>query len=339
MIVAVTLLRLLRLILTNRATLMAENLALRQQLATLHHRSPRPRLRVRDRLFWVLLLRWFPDWRSWLAIVQPETVIRWHRAGFRLFWRRKSRGKPGRPTVPREVQALIRRIAKDNPLWGVPRIQAELRLLGHDLAESTVAKYVQRPRKPPSQTWKTFLANHSDCLASMDFFTVPTVTFRNLYVFVVLHHARRRIVHVNVTDHPHAAWVAQQLREAFPFDEAPRYLVRDNDAIYGAEVVRCLESLGIEEVRIAPRSPWQNAFCERVIGTIRRDCLDHVIVLNKRHLKRILASYLEYYHTSRCHQSLDDNSPEPRDVEPSDGGEVVSIPMVGGLHHRYCRAA
>ena len=339
MLIAVTFLRLLRLTLTNRATLVAENLALRQQLAALHHRSPSPRLRVRDRLFWVLLLRWFPNWQSWLAIVQPDTVIRWHREGFRLFWRRNSRGKPGRPTVPRDVQALIRRMAKDNPLWGIPRIQSELRLLGHDLAESTVAKYVKRRRKPPSQTWKTFLANHTDCLASIDFFTVPTVTIRNLYVFVVLHHTRRRIVHVNVTDHPHAAWVAQQLREAFPFDEAPRYLIRDNDGIYGEEVVRCLESLGIEEVRIVPRSPWQNAFCERVIGTIRRDCLDLVIVLNERHLKRILKSHLKYYHTSRCHQSLDDNSPEPREVESPDRGEVIAIPMVGGLHHRYCRAA
>ena len=331
-------LRSLRLAFIPRATLALEILSLRQQLAASQRTSSKPRFRHSERAFWVLLSRWCHDWRRWLVLIQPATVVRWHREGFRLFWRWKSRGKPGRPTVARDVQALIRRMAAENPLWGVPRIQAELRLLGHDLAESTVAKYVHRPRKPPSQTWRAFLNNHVGSIAAIDFFTVPTATFRNLYVLVVLGHERRRIVHFNVTDQPHAAWVAQQLREAFPFDEAPRFLIRDNDGVYGHKVVKCLDALGIEEVKTAPGSPWQNAYCERVIGTLRRDCLDHVIVLNEPHLRKILTSYLDYYHTARCHQSLDDNSPNPRAVEPPDKGDVIAIPMVGGLHHRYRRA-
>lgn len=331
--------RWLCLIFQNRTSLVAENLALRQQLANLHRTSPKPRLRTRVRIFWVLLSRWFTGWRDWLVVVKPDTVVRWHREGYRLFWRRKSRSKLGRPKIPRDLQAIIRRIARENPLWGVPRIQAELRLLGHDLAESTVAKYVRRPRKPPSQTWKVFLNNHAGDLASIDFFTVPTVTFRNLYVFIVLRHDRRRIVHFNVTAQPNAAWVARQLKEAFPFDEAPRFLIRDNDGIFGDEVSQCLKTLGVEEIKTAPGSPWQNAYCERTIGTIRRELLDHVIVLNGRHLQRLLSSYMTYYHQSRCHQSLGDNSPDPRDVEPPDKGDVISIPMVGGMHHCYRRAA
>jgi putative transposase len=230
------------------------------------------------------------------------------------------------------------RIAGENPLWGVPRIQAELCLLGHDLAESTVAKYKPKSRKPTSQTWKTFLKNHVGSLAAIDFFTVPTVTFRNLYVFLVLRHDRRRIVHFAVTEQPHAAWVAQQLREAFSFEEAPKYLIRDNDGVYGAETSRCLKSLGIEEIRITPRSPWQNAYAERVIGTIRRELLDHVIIWNERHFQKLIAEFLAYYHESRPHSSLENNCPVRRDIDPPENGDVVSIPMVGGLHHRYRRA-
>jgi putative transposase len=321
-----------------RATLIAEILTLRQQLAALHRTAPRPRLRIWERVFWVLVSRWFADWKQWLVIVKPETVIQWHRQGFRLYWRWKSRGRPGRPTIPRKLQALIRRIAAENPLWGVPRIQSELRLLGHDLAESTVAKYVPKPRKPPSQTWRTFLKNHANSLAAIDFFTVPTVMFRNLYVFLVLRHDRRRIVHFAVTEQPHAAWVAQQLREAFPFEEGPKYLIRDKDGVYGAETSQCLKSLGIEEVRITPRSRWQNAFVERLIGTFRRELLDHVIVLNESHLEKLIAEFLVYYQESRPHSSLADNFPVPRDIDPPQNGDAVSIPMVGGLHHRYRRA-
>jgi transposase InsO family protein len=330
----------LRSFFVGRLALAAENLAWRQQLALLQRTAPPPRLHRWDRLFWVWLSRLWRGWRSALVVVKPETVLRWHRAGFRLYWRWKSGGgSSGRPMIPRSVIALIQRMAGENPTWGAPRIRAELHLLGHDLAESTVAKYLPRGRKPPSQTWKTFLKNHVGSLASIDFFVVPTATFRLLFGFVVLCHKRRRVVHFNVTAHPTAAWVAQQLREAFPFDEAPRYLIRDRDSTYGPEVRQCLRNLGIEEVVIAPSSPWQNPYVERLIGSIRRECLDHVIVLNERHLLRILRSYFAYYHEARCHQSLDANAPNPRAVEPPEWGEVVAEPMVGGLHHRYRRCA
>ncbi len=227
----------------------------------------------------------------------------------------------------------------ENALWGAPRIQAELHLLGHDVAESTVARYMVRRRKPPSPTWRSFLANHGDCLASVDFFVVPTVTFRLLYGFIVLCHHRRKVLHFNVTSHPTAEWVQRQLREAFPFDEAPRYLIRDNDAVYGGGFREGLEGLGIGEVRIAPRSPWQNPFVERLIGSIRRECLDHVIVLGERHLYRVLKSYFEYYNESRTHLSLNGNSPTPRTVEPPGKGPAFAEPRVGGLHHRYRRPA
>ena len=251
--------------------------------------------------------------------------MRWHQQGFRLFWRWKSRTKRvGRPTLDKEIIALIRRMARENPTWGSPRIQAELRLLGHDVAEATVAKYRPRHRKPPSPTWKAFLRNHVGTLASMDFFVVPTATFRLLYVLVILSHERRRVVHFRVTSRPNAQWVSQQLREAFPFDSAPRYLIHDRDSIFGEEVRRCLASLNVEEVVIAPRSPWQNPFVERLIGSIRRELLNHVIVLGERHLHRLLSSYFAYYHQARPHRALDQNAPEPRAVEPPERGRVVA---------------
>jgi transposase InsO family protein len=328
-----------RALLLGRAALAVENLALRQQLAILDRKLPRPKLKKRDRLFWVLLSRLWSGWQSVLVIVKPETVIRWHRQGFRYYWHWKSRSKPGRPKIPRELRDLIRQMSRENPLWGAPHIQAQLHLLGYDLASSTIAKYMDRSGKPPSQTWRTFLKNHIDGIAAVDFFTVPTVLFQVLYVWVVLRHERRRIVHFNVTAHPTSAWLTQQLREAFPFDQAPRYLIRDRDGAYGNVFRRCAKSMGIEEVLIAPQSPWQNAFAERVIGTIRRDCLDHFIVINEAHLRRMLSRYLDYYHFSRCHRSLDRNSPVPRSVEPPAKGRIIAIPQVGGLYHRYARAA
>jgi putative transposase len=332
---------LLRALFTPRLAMAVENLALRQQLAVLQHSSKRPKLRPRDRVFWTWLMRWWPDWRSALLIVQPETVIRWHRQGFRLYWRWKSRlrCKPGRPRIEQEVRALIRQMSQENPTWGAPRIQSELNLLGHNVADNTVAKYMVRRRRPPSQTWQTFLDNHVADLVGIDFFTVPTATFRVLYCFIVLRHDRRRVVHFNVTTNPTARWTAQQLIEAFPFDEAPRYLIRDRDGIYGDYFQDRVRNMGIDEVRTAPQSPWQNPYSERVIGSIRRECLNHVIVLNERHLKRILGDYLDYYHRCRTHLSLDRNSPEPRDIEFPLRGPVITLPQVGGLHHRYARAA
>ena len=324
----------------SKSNLAAENLALRQQLAIMNQSVKRPKLRVRDRVFWTWLMRLWPNWRSALLVVKPETVIRWHREGFRRYWHRKSQvRKLGRPAVEPEVRDLIQRMSQENPTWGAPRIQSELALLGHDLAESTVAKYMFRTAKPPSQTWRTFLDNHVGDLVGIDFFTVPTATFRVLYCFIILGHARRRLIHFNVTTNPTAQWTARQITEAFPWDEAPEYLIRDRDGCYGTEFRDRVEKMGIEEVPTAPRSPWQNPYCERVIGSIRRECLDHVIVLNDRHLKRILSAYFDYYHNCRTHLSLDRNSPVPRKVEPPSRGHVISIPQVGGLHHRYSRAA
>ncbi len=230
-------------------------------------------------------------------------------------------------------------MSHENPTWGAPRIISELALLGHEVAEGTVAKYMVRNRKPPSQTWRTFLANHVPEIAACDFFTVPTVTFRVLYVFIVIRHDRREIVHFNITTNPHAEWTTQQIVQAFPYEEAPRLLIRDRDGIYGDYFINRVEGVGIEEVPTAPRSPWQNPYCERVIGSIRRECLDHMIALNERHLHRILTSYFDHYHNSRCHLSLDRNSPTPRNAEPPSEGDVVAIPQVGGLHHRYTRRA
>jgi putative transposase len=324
----------------DRAELAAENLAYRQQLATYKYQKKRPRLRVLDRVFWVWLSRLWSGWQSALVIVQPATVVGWHRQGFRLYWRWKSRsGKPGRPRIERHVQALIRRMSRENPLWGVPRIQSELRLLGHDLAESTVSSYIDRRRKPPSPTWKTFLANHLPDLAAVDFFVVPTATFRLLYCFVVLRLERRHVVHFNVTANPSSHWTTQQVIEAFPFDSAPRFLQRDRDGTYGDEFQRRIENLGIEEVVSAPRSPWQNPYAERLIGSIRRELLQHVIVLDETHLNRLLSEFFVYYHESRTHLSLDRNAPLPREVEPPERGPVIAIPHVGGLHHRYRRQA
>jgi putative transposase len=260
--------------------------------------------------------------------------------GFRLYWRWKSgKRKPGRPKVEYEIRELIQRMSRENPSWGAPRIQSELHLLGFTVAESTVSKYLIRRSKPPSQTWRTFLQNHVDCLPSIDFFTVPTATYRIVYCFLVLCHDRRSVVHCNVTAHPSQQWTAQQIVEAFPHDEAPRHLIRDRDSIYGGWFRRRVKNMGIEEVIIAPRSPWQNPYCERLVGSIRRECLDHMIVLSEDHLLRILRSYFDYYHDSRTHLSLDRNAPNPRGVEPPSQGKVIAIPQVSGLHHRYTRAA
>lgn len=230
-------------------------------------------------------------------------------------------------------------MAQENPTWGAPRIQSELRLLGYTVAESTVARYMGRRRKPPSPTWRTFLDNHVPDIAAIDFFVVATVSFRLLYCFLVLRHDRRRVVHFNVTPYPTARWTAQQIVEAFPFDEAPRFLIRDRDASYGLDFRERVKHMGIEEVVIAYRSPWQNPFAERLVGSIRRECLDHVIVLNEAHLMRILRAYFAYYHEARTHLSLERNAPVPRRVEPPEQGKIVAIPQVGGRHHRYTRAA
>src|SRR6266852_5757036 len=300
-----TLLATLSSIFRSRAALELENVALRHQIGVLQRSArKRPRLTPGDRLLWVWLSRIWSDWRLALVIVNPETGVAWHRAGFRLFWTWKvRRGQPGRPVICREIRDLIRKMCRENPGWGAPRIHGELLKL------------------------------------SIDFFTVPTIRFQVLYVFLVLAHDRRRIVHCNVTAHPSAEWTGQQLREAFPFDQLPRYLLRDRDAIFGDDFRGQVRDMGIQEVLCAPRSPWQSAYVERVIGSIRRECLDHVIVFHESSLRRTLASYFDYYHRSRTHLSLGKDSPEPRPIQPLPMGSVVAVPQVGGLHHRYERRA
>jgi transposase InsO family protein len=326
--------------LAGRAALMAENLALRHQLAGLQRSVKRAKLRKRHRMLWVWLSRLWKGWRSALVIVQPATMIRWDRQGFKLYWRRKSRqGKPGRPQVDREIRNVIRRMSREKATWGARRILSELLLLGHKVAESTVAKYMVRQPKPPSQTWRTFLENHAGQIAAVDFFTVPTVTFRVLYVFLVLRHDRRHVVHFNVTTPPTPQWTARQIVEAFPFEKAPRFLLRDRDGIHGQDFRDRIEHMGIEEVLIAFRSPWQSPYVERLVGSIRRESLDHVIVLNEDHLRNILAEYFRYYHEARAHLSLERNSPIPRVVCPPEQGKVVAQAYLGGLHHCYTRAA
>jgi len=324
----------------NRSSLILENLALRHQLAVQERTIKRPKLRNKDRLFWAWLSQIWPDWKSALIIVKPETVIKWHRQGFKLYWRWKSRPHSvRRPKVKKAIRDLIRQMSQENPTWGAPRIQSELRLLGYEAADSTVAKYMVRHRKPPSQTWRTFLKNHVKHITAIDFFTVPTATFRILYCFIVLRHNRREIVHFNITANPSAQWTAQQITEAFPYDTAPKYLIRDRDGIYGTFFQQRVDNMGIEEVPIAPKSPWQNPYCERVIGSIRRECLDHFIILSENHLCCILKDYMDYYNNCRTHLSLDRNSPSLRDIEPPSKGKVISIPQVGGLHHVYKRVA
>jgi putative transposase len=323
----------------SRRQLVLENVALRHQLEVLQRNARTPRLRPTDRALWAILSRILPDWRHHLTIVQPDTVIRWHRAGWRLYWRWRSDPGGGRPKVSEDVRALIRRMSLENPLWGAPRIHGEMLKLGYDICESTIARYMVRQPGTPNQTWQTFIRNHITEIAAIDFFTVPTVTFKTLYVVVVLSLDRRRIVHFNVTASPSAEWTSLQLIQAFPFESAPKYLIRDRDGIYGHSVVDALGCMGIEQIVASPRSPWQNGYCERVIGTIRRECLDHVIALNENHLRRVLKKYLAYYHTSRTHLGLEKDAPEPRAIQPREVGSVASEPVLGGLHHRYYRQA
>jgi transposase InsO family protein len=320
----------------SRAQLEAENLVLRQQVNVLRRRMPRrPVLTNIDRLLFVWLYRWFPSTVGALAIVRPETIIRWHRVGFRAYWRWRSRNRVGRPKVSTELRALIGEMSRSNPLWGAPRIHGELLKLGFDVAQSTVARYMVRRRGPPSQGWKTFLHNHLPDIGAIDMFVVPTVGFRLLYGLVILRLDRRRLVWINVTSNPTAEWIARQITEAFPWDLAPHYLVRDRDASYGHAVTHRLAAMSIRDRPTAPRSPWQNGHVERLIGSIRRECLDHVLILGEGHLRRILNAYAGYYNELRTHRSLTKDSPVHRVVERL--GTITSRPILGGLHHQYCR--
>jgi len=312
-------------------------LALRQQLATYAQTRSKPKLTPLDRAFWVVLFRFWSRWKKVLVIVKPDTVVRWHRKGFRLYWRWISKRGPGRPPISGEVQALIHRMAIENA-WGARKIQAELEKLGFSVGLATISRYL--PKRAPDcgkqQRWMTFLRNHKDDITAMDFFVVPTVGFRLLYAWFIIDHGRRRILHFNVTTHPTAQWVIQQLREAFPDESAPGYLIYDNDSIFSIAVTEAIEQLQVKPKRTAYRSPWQNGTAERWVGSARRDLLDHVIVFDEQHLRRLLRDYVDYYNAERVHTRLRDApNHRPVVVRPSPHARVVGLPRVGGLHHRY----
>lgn len=326
----------------SRRSLLLENLALRQQLAVFKHRHPRPRLSILDKLFWVTARRTWSGWKSSLILVTPETVVGWHRAGFRLYWKLISRARMrvGRKRVSKEVRDLIFRMVVENPTWGAPRIHGELLMLGFDVSERTISRWMRRaPRDlEPAKRWLAFLRNHREAITAMDFFTVPTITFGVLYCFFVIGHDRRRILHFNVTKHPTSMWIVQQLRQAFPFESTPRFLIFDRDKKYGLEVPVAIWSMNITARQTSYQSPWQNGVAERWVQTCRRDLLDHVIPLDERHLKRLLSDYIRYYHDDRTHLGLGKETPAGRRCSTA-CGVVVSHLRVGGLHHRYDRAA
>src|SRR5713226_1572891 len=314
----------------------AENVALRCQLIILRRKvRSRVQLTNGDRFFFVQLYRWFPSVLGAITIIRPETLVRWHRAGFRRYWRWKSRSLGGRPQVEADLRALIRRMSVDNPQWGAPRIHGELLKLGFEVAQSSVAKYMVKRPGPPSQGWRTFLRNHAPDIAAMDLFVVSTIGFKLLYGFVIVRIDRSDLVWTNVTTNPTAEWIARQLTEAFPWDGAPGYMIRDRDRIYGAVVTRRLRAMGIRDKPIAAASPWQNGFAERLIGSIRRECLDYIIVSGEAHLRRILISYAAYYNSARTHRSLNKDAPIFRPIQQI--GIIRSHPILRGLHHHYVR--
>jgi transposase InsO family protein len=329
----------------SRRDLLLENLALRQQLAVLKQRRPKPRIAASDKMFWVVLRRLWPGWKHALIFVEPETIVRWHRAGFKLYWTWLSRyrNRMGRKCVSKELRELIFPMVADNPTWGAPRIHGELKILGFDISERSVLRWMRKaPRNPePAKRWAAFLSNHREVIAAMDFFTVPTLTFGVLYCFFVIAHDRRRILHCSVTRHPSSVWVTQQLREAFPYDSAPSYLIFDRGTQFNEEVIDTVKSFGIKPKQTSFRSPWQNGVAERWVGNCRRDLLDHIIVLDERHLKRLMKEYVRYYHEDRTHLALAKGTPAGREAMSyaEASSRVIAIPRLGGLHHRYDLAA
>jgi transposase InsO family protein len=320
----------------SRSRLEVEILLLRHQLTIALRRVP-PRLRLRgsDRALIVWMTRLWPRLLDAVQVVRPETVLRWHRAGFRSFWRWKSRATAGRPRIDRGLRDLIKRMSRENPLWGASRIHGELMMLGFEVAQSTVSKYMTRPLEPPSQSWKTFLQSHAEAIAAIDLCVVPTLTFERLFVFLVLGHGRRQLLWFEVTRHPTAEWLARQITEAFPWNSAPAYLVRDNDRAYGHVFTSRVRAMGIRDRPISPGSPWQNGIAERFIGSLRRECLDHMFIWGEAHLRRILFSYAGYYNQTRTHLALQKDAPLHRPAQQF--GRVTAIPVLAGLHHRYVR--
>ncbi len=322
----------------SQKALILENALLRQQLMIYQRQSKRPQLENSDRLILSFLCRIFRGWKSVLTVVKPETVIRWHCKGFKYYWRWKSR-RVGRPRINWELIKLIRKLQKENPLWSAQRIQGKLVKLGYSVCDNTVAKYMRKPKPGPDQQqrWRTFLKNHAKHIVAIDFLVVRTIFFKAIYVFVAISHDRRKILHFGVSLQPHSQWAIQQLRETFAFDETTKYVIRDNDKIFSWEFRQAIKRLGLEDKHTAFHCPWQNGTCERVLGTLRRECLDHLIILNEKHLRSVLDEFVAYYNDSRTHMSLDKDSPTGRSTQTT--GEIASKPVLGGLHHVYNRVA
>lgn len=335
-----SILAVIRVFLSSRTDTALEVLALRQQVAVLKRKRPGPTLNSLDRFFWTTLRRFWSRWTDVLVIVKPETVVGWHRTGFRLYWRWRSRPRGGRPKITEELRALIRRLAAENPGWGAPKIHGELQRLGLVVAERTVARYLRRVQRrgDTGKRWLAFLQNHREVIVAFDFFTVPTVMFKLLYCFFVIEHGRRKILHLNVTCHPTADWVVQQLREAFPEASPYRYVIFDRDSKFDAEVITFLKATGLEPKRTSVQAPWQNGIAERWVGSVRREILDHVIALDEQHLRRLIRDYVNYHHEDRIHEALEKDTPNTRPIEtrPAANAIVISSARLGGLHHRYC---
>jgi transposase InsO family protein len=316
--------------------LLLEVIMLAKQLEIYQRTDPKLKIKRTDRIFFSIMVDLLSNWKEKMFIVKPETVIKWHKTAFKFYWRWKSRPKGGRPKVSREVIALIKRMANDNPLWGAPRIHGELLKLGYEISESTVLRYLpKKGKRTTGQSWTTFLKNHAKEIISIDFLTVPTVNFKLLHVLVVIKHHRRKLIYFNVTKNPTAEWSIQQIRNMLFDYDAPKFLIRDRDKKYGKLLGGKKNQFGIDEIITAYRSPWQNGFCERVIGSIKRECLDHIIVLNENHLRSILTYYFSYYNKYRTHLGINKDSPEGRPIQSE--GKIDKIPFVNGLHHYYFR--
>jgi putative transposase len=325
----------------SKSSLVAENAMLRQQLIVLQRQVNKPTLRPIDRVILVILAGLVKNWRQALLIVKPETLLKWHRAGFKLFWKFKSRAKGRKPKIPEETILLIKKMACENRLWGAERIQGELLNLNIKVSKRTIQKYM-RQAKPPrstSQNWSTFLKNHSHQIWACDFLPVNDIFFRQIYAFVIMELGSRKIIHIGVTAHPTDEWSAQQLREATPFEQRPKYLIRDNDAKFGSHFKQVAQGAGIEVLKTPVKAPNANANCERLMGTLRRELLDHFLIFNEQHLKRVLKEFVEYYNSCRPHQGIGQATPIKAASSAKLSGEIVSFPVLGGLHHHYHRVA
>ena len=315
-----------------------EIISLRKQLEILNRTPKKIQIRKGDQIFFLFIRRVYSKWRDSLTIIKPETVIRWHRKGFYKYLRWKSKNDFGRPRVPKEQIDIIRRIANENPMWGVPRIHGEIKKLGYNISKATVWRYTPKDKyNKTGQRWKTFLKNHASEIISIDFFCVPTINFKLLHVLVFLSHKRRKIIHYNITANPTSEWATQQLKNAFYDSEIPKYLIRDRDCRFGNLFKKSVSDFGIREIVTAYRSPWQNGYVERIIGSIRREFLDHLIVINETHLRKLLVKYFHYYNNQRTHLGLNKDSPESREVHVI--GKIEKIPVANGLHNYYFRKA